>query len=54
VPGLTAIPGKQIHTPFFLSETELASYGVQLGRDYPKLIIEPKWQKLTDKNASIF
>ncbi len=54
VPGLTAIPGKQIHTPFFLSETELASYGVQLGRDYPKLIIEPKWQKLADKNASIF
>ncbi len=54
VPELNAIPGKQIHTPFFLSETELAVYGVQLVRDYPKLIIEPKWQKLTDKNASIF
>jgi deoxyribodipyrimidine photo-lyase len=54
VPELGAIPGKQIHTPFFLSEAELAASGVVLGRDYPKLIIQPKWQKLTDKNASIF
>ncbi len=54
VPELSAVPGKQIHTPFFLSEEELDVYGIQLGRDYPKLIIQPKWQKLTDKNASIF
>ncbi|MGI4022937.1 MAG: DASH family cryptochrome [Janthinobacterium lividum] len=54
VPELNAITGKQIHTPFFLSEEELAVYGIRLGRDYPKLIIEPKWQKLADKNATIF
>ncbi len=54
VPELSTISGKQIHTPFFLTPSELAVYGIQLGRDYPKLIIEPKWQKLTDKNASIF
>jgi deoxyribodipyrimidine photo-lyase len=54
VPELGAILGKQIHTPFFLTEAELATYGIVLGRDYPKLIIQPKWQKLTDKNASIF
>ncbi len=54
VPELSAIPGKQIHTPFFLSEAELAVYGVKPGRDYPKLIIDPKWQKLKDKNESIF
>ncbi len=54
VPKLSAIPGKQIQTPFFLTPTELAVYGIQLGVDYSKLIIEPKWQKLTDKNASIF
>ncbi len=54
LPELAAISGKQIHTPFFLTPTELAVYGIQLGSDYPKLIIEPKWQKLTDKNASIF
>lgn len=54
IPELAAIPNKQIHTPFFLTPTELAVYGIQLGRDYPKLAIEPKWQKVTDKNASIF
>lgn len=54
VPELSTIPGKQIHTPFFLTPTELAVYGIKLGSDYPKLVIEPKWQKLTDKNASIF
>jgi deoxyribodipyrimidine photo-lyase len=54
VPELNAIPGKQIHTPFFLTPAELAVYGVQLGVNYPKLVIEPKWQKLSDKNASIF
>ncbi|MGI4749628.1 MAG: DASH family cryptochrome [Janthinobacterium lividum] len=54
VPELAAVTGKQIHTPFFLSEAELATYGVKLGKDYPKLIIEPKWQKLADKNASVF
>jgi deoxyribodipyrimidine photo-lyase len=54
VPELGAILGKQIHTPFFLSEAELAVFGIVLGRDYPKLIIPPKWQKITDKNASIF
>lgn len=54
VPELSAIPGKQIHTPFFLSKEELAVYGIESGKDYSKLIIEPKWQKLADKNASIF
>lgn len=54
VPELAAVAGKQIHTPFFLSETELAVYNIQLGKDYPKLIIEPKWQKLSDKNANVF
>ena len=54
VPELGAISGKQIQTPFFLTLAELTVYGIQLGRDYPKLVIEPKWQKLTDKNASIF
>ena len=54
VPELSVISGKQIHTPFFLTPAELAVYGIQLGRDYPKLVIEPKWQKLADKNASIF
>ena len=54
VSELGTIPGKQIHTPFFLSKEELAVYGIQLGKDYPNLIIQPKWQKLSDKNASIF
>ncbi|WP_419802617.1 DASH family cryptochrome [Mucilaginibacter sp.] len=54
VPELGAIPGKQIHTPFFLTPAELAVYGIKLGVDYPKLVIEPKWQKLTDKNANVF
>ncbi|MVN21707.1 DASH family cryptochrome [Mucilaginibacter sp. HMF7410] len=54
VPELSAIPGKQIHTPFFLTQEELAVYGIQLGKDYPAPIIQPKWQKLSDKNASIF
>lgn len=54
VPELSSIQGKMVHTPFFLTEEDFAVYGIQLGRDYPKLIIEPKWQKFTDKNASIF
>ncbi len=54
VPELSAVTGKQIHTPFFLSDQELAIYNIRLGKDYPKLIIEPKWQKLADKKASIF
>ena len=54
LPELRAIPGKLVHTPFFLSVEELSAYHINLGEDYPKLIIDPKWQKLTDKNASIF
>ncbi|RYE24003.1 MAG: DASH family cryptochrome, partial [Sphingobacteriaceae bacterium] len=54
LPELGTVTGKQIHTPFFLSEQELAAYNIRLGKDYPKLIIEPKWQKLADKNANIF
>ena len=40
VPELASIPGKAIHAPWELSEMELLSYGVQLGKTYPERMID--------------
>ena len=54
LPQLANIPGKQVHTPFFLSPAELSLYQVQLGNNYHALIIPPAWPKPTDASASVF
>lgn len=40
VPELKNIPVKWIHEPHLLSPLELASYGVELGKDYPFPIVD--------------
>jgi deoxyribodipyrimidine photo-lyase len=39
LPALAAIPAPQVHTPYLLSTTTLALYGVVLGKDYPEPIL---------------
>ena len=53
IPQLAAIPGKQVHTPFYLTEAEQKQYGFKLGESYPELIIEPLWDKRTDTKISV-
>jgi len=40
VPELRAIPGKLIHEPWKLSEMEMNSFGVTIGKDYPHPIVD--------------
>jgi len=40
LPELAAIPGSQVHEPWTLSEDEQAEYGMQLGLDYPRPVID--------------
>lgn len=40
VPELKNIPQKWVHEPHLLSPLELASYGVELGKDYPLPIVD--------------
>jgi deoxyribodipyrimidine photo-lyase len=54
IPELSLIPGKLIHTPFFLSAAELNLYKIQPGVNYPQLIIAPVWPSVNDKNATLF
>lgn len=45
VPELQNIPSKWIHEPHLLSPIELASYGVELGKDYPFPIVDHYLQR---------
>ncbi len=54
IPELLHIPGKQVHTPFFLTPSESALYNIEPGVTYPNLIIKPLWTNLNDKNATLF
>ena len=40
IPELRAIPGKLIHEPWKLSEMEMNSFGVTIGKDYPHPIVD--------------
>ena len=40
VPELGEIPAPLIHRPWFLTEMEQLMYGVEIGRDYPRPIID--------------
>lgn len=53
IPELSHIPGKLVHTPFFLTPAELALYQLERGVTYPELIIEPLWPNVNDKSATL-
>lgn len=40
IPELASIPGYKIHFPFELEEHTLASFGIELGKDYPRPVID--------------
>ena len=40
VPELAEVPDDLVHAPFETGDLELASYGVELGKDYPRPIID--------------
>ena len=40
LPELQALPAKLIHTPWLLTPTQMQLYGVMIGRDYPKPIVD--------------
>ncbi len=45
IPQLRALPAPFIHEPYKLSEVEERLYGVELGKDYPRPIVEMKSPK---------
>jgi deoxyribodipyrimidine photo-lyase len=40
LPELDGVPGSQVHEPWTLSEDEQVEYGVQLGLDYPRPVLD--------------
>jgi deoxyribodipyrimidine photo-lyase len=40
VPELTALPDELLHTPWKMSAMEQQLYGVQIGKDYPKPVVD--------------
>ncbi|WP_040625886.1 DASH family cryptochrome [Mucilaginibacter paludis] len=54
IPELTMIPAKLVQTPFFLTEADLKLYKVELGVNYPKLIINLAVTSINDKGATLF
>jgi deoxyribodipyrimidine photo-lyase len=40
LPELDALPAKLIHTPWLLTPIQMQQYGVMIGRDYPKPIVD--------------
>jgi deoxyribodipyrimidine photo-lyase len=54
LPELALVPGKMVHTLFYLSPAELNLYNIEFGVTYPKPVIAPQWQTKTDKNPTLF
>ena len=53
LPELALVPGKLVHTLFYLSPAELNMYHVEFGVTYPQLVIDTPWKNSSDKSVTL-
>jgi deoxyribodipyrimidine photo-lyase len=53
LPELALVPGKLVHTLFYLSPAELSLYNIEFGVTYPSLSVSAQWQPKSDKSPTL-